>query len=102
MFSVTSLDDPVDIECAPLDLSIIDLLKELEHVEERVEATLVGHHEREEAGVLCLGLYRHLLREDVLEVLVGLGARAEHVEEDLGVQVELLICLDLGQESLRV
>jgi hypothetical protein len=102
MFSVTSLDDPVDIECAPLDLSIINLFKELEHVEERVEAALVRHHEREEAGVLRLRLDRHLLREDVLEVLVGLGARAEHVEEDLGVQVELLICLDLGQESLRV
>ena len=95
MFSVTGLHDPVDIEGAPLDLSVINLLKELEHVEKRVEAPLVRHHERKEAGVLCLVLDCHLLREDILEVLVGLGARPEHVEEDLGVQVELPIRFDL-------
>ena len=85
MFSVTRLDNPVNIEGAALHLSVIDLFIELQYVKERIEPSLVRHHEGKEPGVLSLVLDCHFLREDVLQVLVGLSARAEHMEENLWV-----------------
>ncbi len=99
---MTRLHDPVDVEGAALYLGIIDLLVEMQRVKEGVETAVICHHKREEPRVLRPILYRHLLGEDVLEILVRLMAGSKHVKQYLWGYVKLPVSPDRVKDGLCV
>lgn len=52
-----------DVKILPLDLRLVDLLVEGEHVHERVVAASICRHQRVEAGLAWLEVHRDALWE---------------------------------------